>query len=101
MSPHPSYAKNVCVPSQRPGLQLREDAERGVVVQGLTEVPVTCCHEVMNILAQGATKRATGSTDMNADSSRSHAICTLTLKETNKGDTAAALEVGPSAPLIS
>ena len=57
-------------------LQIR-DRPDGVVVQGLSTLPVSCPQDVTTKMNQAALKRATASTAMNAVSSRSHAICTL------------------------
>lgn len=40
--------------------------------------------EVMKIFAKGSARRTTASTQMNAESSRSHLICSLTIKLINK-----------------
>ena len=44
---------------------------------GLTSIEVHSPVDVANLMAEAALRRATGSTAMNAVSSRSHAICTL------------------------
>jgi len=62
------------------GLAVRESAEGGVVVAGLSAHTVESAAEVEQLLARGTLNRATGSTQMNAQSSRSHAVCTLTLE---------------------
>jgi hypothetical protein len=59
------------------------DNDRGEqVVAGLAEVPVASPAEAGAVLARGLAARATGSTNMNARSSRSHAIFTLTVEQT-------------------
>eukprot|EP00937_MAST-01D_sp_MAST-1D-sp2_P000534 g534.t1 len=64
------------------GLDLREDAEKGgVVVAGLTHETVQSAHELLAHLARGTLRRATASTQMNAQSSRSHAICTIGVQQ--------------------
>jgi hypothetical protein len=40
--------------------------------------------DVIKILAKGSSRRTTASTQMNAESSRSHLICSLVVKLTNK-----------------
>lgn len=60
-------------------LAIREGADGGVVVMGLRSVEVDSPVEVSEIMAKAALRRATASTNMNAVSSRSHAICTLTV----------------------
>jgi Kinesin motor domain/SAP domain len=58
-------------------LQIRDSKTEGVVVQNLTSVKVSSPMDVQHLMNQASTRRATGSTAMNAVSSRSHAICTL------------------------
>uniref|UniRef100_A0A3P9P6R2 Kinesin-like protein n=1 Tax=Poecilia reticulata TaxID=8081 RepID=A0A3P9P6R2_POERE len=62
-------------------LQLFDDPrnKRGVVVKGLEEVVVHNKDEVYKILEQGAAKRRTASTLMNAYSSRSHSVFSVTI----------------------
>jgi len=61
-------------------LSIRESTDGTVFVAGLVEKTVTDATEFMEILRMGSTKRATASTSMNAVSSRSHAILTITLR---------------------
>jgi kinesin family protein 4/21/27 len=68
-------------------LDLREDPQRGgVVVAGLSAEPVTSEDQVYACLQRGGLRRATASTQMNAQSSRSHAICTIGLERRGGGD---------------
>ncbi|XP_054655258.1 kinesin-like protein KIF11 isoform X2 [Dunckerocampus dactyliophorus] len=62
-------------------LQLFDDPrnKRGVVVKGLEEVTVHNKDEVYLILERGAAKRRTASTLMNAYSSRSHSVFSVTI----------------------
>ncbi|CAL8297877.1 unnamed protein product [Merluccius merluccius] len=68
-------------------LQLFDDPrnKRGVVVKGLEEVVVHNKDEVYQILERGSAKRKTASTLMNAYSSRSHSVFSVTIhmKEVN------------------
>ncbi|DBA04976.1 TPA: hypothetical protein N0F65_006978 [Lagenidium giganteum] len=66
------------------GLSVRDDGKRGIVVTGLSEHPVDSIDRVASLLQSGAMHRATASTNMNAHSSRSHAICTLTMEQYDK-----------------
>lgn len=50
-----------------------------VVIQGLEEVVVRNKHEVYNILRKGSQRRQTAATMMNATSSRSHTVFTVTI----------------------
>ncbi|CAJ1066898.1 kinesin-like protein KIF11 isoform X1 [Xyrichtys novacula] len=62
-------------------LQLFDDPrnKRGVVVKGLEEVTVHNKDEVYQILERGSAKRRTASTLMNAYSSRSHSVFSVTI----------------------
>lgn len=62
----------------RPLVQIRQDKGQ-IVWSGMNEMPVYGVADVMDLLAQGNAVRRTNSTDMNAQSSRSHAIFSLTL----------------------
>lgn len=65
--------------NERQKLACRED-NRGVInICGLTEHRVDDTAHLMQVIAYGNTIRAAGSTSMNADSSRSHAILHLTV----------------------
>ncbi|XP_078499533.1 kinesin-like protein KIF11 [Lissotriton helveticus] len=67
-------------------LQMFDDPrnKRGVIIKGLEEVTVHNKNEVYQILERGAAKRTTASTLMNAYSSRSHSVFSVTIhmKET-------------------
>ena len=56
---------------------VRYTKERGGYAENLTEKSVACVEEVMAALAEGATHRSTGHTNMNAHSSRSHLVLTV------------------------
>jgi kinesin family protein 15 len=60
-------------------LQVREDSKRGVFIDGIIEEAVTTSEEAGRVLAMGYRNRHVGQTDMNRESSRSHAIFVLTL----------------------
>ncbi|KAF0754246.1 hypothetical protein AaE_005410, partial [Aphanomyces astaci] len=62
-------------------LAVRDDLKRGIIVAGLSEHVVRSTDEVNQLLLQGAGRRATASTGMNDTSSRSHAICTLSMHQ--------------------
>ncbi|XP_009073147.1 PREDICTED: kinesin-like protein KIF11, partial [Acanthisitta chloris] len=67
-------------------LQMFDDPrnKRGVIIKGLEEVTVHNKNEVYQILERGAAKRTTAATHMNAYSSRSHSVFSITIhmKET-------------------
>ncbi|KAI9225840.1 MAG: P-loop containing nucleoside triphosphate hydrolase protein, partial [Piptocephalis tieghemiana] len=66
-------------------VQIREDPKGRIYWTGVQEVLVRSPEDVMNQLSQGSWRRQTGSTDMNAHSSRSHAIFSITLKQEKCG----------------
>ncbi|KAF9780579.1 kinesin-domain-containing protein [Thelephora terrestris] len=63
----------------RRDVQIREDKRGTIIWDGLREVNVKNTPEVMTLLRKGTSIRRTNETDMNAQSSRSHAIFSLTL----------------------
>ncbi|KAF8965215.1 kinesin domain-containing protein [Flammula alnicola] len=62
-------------------VQIREDKEGHIIWGGLREVNVKNANEVMGLIKTGTSIRRTNETDMNAQSSRSHAIFSLTLTQ--------------------
>ncbi|KAG9318633.1 kinesin domain-containing protein [Chiua virens] len=62
-------------------VQIREGKDGSIIWGGLREVNVRNTNEVMNLIRQGTSIRRTNETDMNAQSSRSHAIFSLTLTQ--------------------
>ncbi|KAI6689052.1 hypothetical protein NL676_025880 [Syzygium grande] len=65
----------------RPPIQIRESSNGVITLAGSTEVSVSSLKEMVACLEQGSLSRATGSTNMNNQSSRSHAIFTITLEQ--------------------
>ncbi len=55
-------------------LEIREDKERGIYVQSLTEALCGGVGDVLTLIAQGVKNRAVRATDFNEHSSRSHSI---------------------------
>ncbi|EKM55284.1 uncharacterized protein PHACADRAFT_184096 [Phanerochaete carnosa HHB-10118-sp] len=62
-------------------VQIREDKQGHIIWEGLREVSVKNSNEVMGLLRKGTSFRRTNETDMNAQSSRSHAIFSLILTQ--------------------
>ncbi|KAJ8482105.1 hypothetical protein ONZ45_g15070 [Pleurotus djamor] len=62
-------------------VQIREDKDGHIIWGGLREVNVKNASEVMSLIRKGTSIRRTNETDMNAQSSRSHAIFSLTLTQ--------------------
>ncbi|XP_057532737.1 kinesin-like protein KIN-4A isoform X2 [Amaranthus tricolor] len=65
----------------KPPIQIRESSNGVITLAGSTEVEVRSLKEMAACLEQGSLNRATGSTNMNNQSSRSHAIFTITLEQ--------------------
>lgn len=70
--------------SQKIGLDLREDPQKGVFVAGLRENIVANVEEVEKLIRIGIDRRITESTMANAVSSRSHAIIQITVESREK-----------------
>ncbi|KAJ2070191.1 hypothetical protein GGH13_004201 [Coemansia sp. S155-1] len=70
-------------------LPVHEDKANGVYVKGLMEVFVSSIDEVYQVMRQGASNRVVASTNMNAESSRSHSIFQISIeqKDTTSGKT--------------
>ncbi|KAJ1894922.1 hypothetical protein LPJ66_004899 [Kickxella alabastrina] len=62
-------------------LPVHEDKANGVYVKGLMEVFVGSIDEVYEVMRQGAKNRVVASTNMNAESSRSHSIFQITIEQ--------------------
>ncbi|XP_043708204.1 kinesin-like protein KIN-4A isoform X2 [Telopea speciosissima] len=77
------HAAKVTVPG-KPPIQIRETSNGVITLAGSTEVAVSSLKEMAACLEQGSLSRATGSTNMNNQSSRSHAIFTITLEQMRK-----------------
>ncbi|CAL9761234.1 unnamed protein product [Musa acuminata subsp. burmannicoides] len=71
----------------RAPIQIRETANGGITLAGVTEAEVKSKEEMASYLTRGSICRATGSTNMNNQSSRSHAIFTIYVeqKKANNG----------------
>lgn len=66
---------------QRRRLVCRSDAQGAVHVVGLKEVKVASAAELMALIARGNQERSTGQTGANIDSSRSHAILNISVRQ--------------------
>ncbi|XP_006883837.1 PREDICTED: kinesin-like protein KIF18A [Elephantulus edwardii] len=65
-------------------LAVREDAQKGVVVQGLTLHQPKSSEEILQLLDNGNKNRTQHPTDVNATSSRSHAVFQIYLRQQDK-----------------
>ncbi|XP_016133665.1 kinesin-like protein KIF28P [Sinocyclocheilus grahami] len=63
------------------GLRVREDQQRGFYVEGLRRVPCDSAAQVEQLMEQGTRTRTTVATHMNANSSRSHMLIVIQLKQ--------------------
>jgi len=73
--------KDLLAPSDKP-LEVRKHPTMGVFVPGLTEVEVQTYADIQHLLDRGASNRNVASTAMNEQSSRSHAVFTLSVAQT-------------------
>ncbi|XP_037070286.1 LOW QUALITY PROTEIN: kinesin-like protein KIF21A [Pollicipes pollicipes] len=62
-------------------IRIHEDADGGIYTLGVTSRVVTSAEDCLKCLRVGALSRTTASTQMNVQSSRSHAIFTLVIKQ--------------------
>jgi kinesin family protein 3/17 len=62
------------------GLRIREDPEHGVQIHGVEVKKVEKIEDIWKLLKIGKKNRKTSSTQMNSESSRSHAILTLVVE---------------------
>ena len=66
-------------------IKLAEHSDSGLVeVEGATKQRATSAAELITVLRKGATFRSTASTQMNADSSRSHLVTIIEISLTHK-----------------
>lgn len=63
-------------------IRVHEDSKRGIVLIGAENKQVNSAEETLACLKAGSLFRTTGATLMNSESSRSHAIFTLFIKQT-------------------
>lgn len=68
---------------QNDNLQVHEEKSRGVYVKNLSDYYVSSAREVYEIMRQGGAARVVSSTNMNAESSRSHSIFLITINQKN------------------
>ena len=63
------------------GLQIKEHPVLGIHVQGLQQIVANDAAKVQELMDLGQKNRSVGSTDMNAESSRSHSVCLVTVHQ--------------------
>jgi len=67
-------------------VELREDGNKEIKIPGLTELEIKSVDDTMALLEKASEGRVTAATAMNARSSRSHAIFTLTIEARSISD---------------
>lgn len=67
-------------------VEIREDVKGKIIIPNLTETSVETSEETINCLIKGSSGRAVGATQMNQQSSRSHAIFTINVEMSSKTD---------------
>lgn len=73
---------NQCFSSSKRPLKVREHKILGPVVDGLSVLAVSSYAEITRLMDEGNKCRTVASTNMNAESSRSHAVFTLQITQT-------------------
>ena len=71
--------------NKRSLIHAREDAKQRVKIQGVVEIPAGSVEELMSIIKFGLNERTTGTTAANNDSSRSHAVLSISSNNKNFG----------------
>ncbi|KAK0562628.1 Kinesin- motor protein [Tilletia horrida] len=80
------------------GMRIYDDAKgRGVVIQGLEEIPITSAEAGLEILRRGSAKRHIAATNCNSQSSRSHSVFTLTIHHTTTNNLSGSQSGPPSS----
>ncbi|XP_036360746.1 kinesin-like protein KIF21A isoform X4 [Octopus sinensis] len=74
-------AKDLDSRNKKSHIKVHEDASGGIYVVGVNTRPVDSLNATLQLLKGGALSRATASTKMNVQSSRSHAIFSLHIKQ--------------------
>uniref|UniRef100_A0A8D2DGW7 Kinesin-like protein KIF24 n=1 Tax=Sciurus vulgaris TaxID=55149 RepID=A0A8D2DGW7_SCIVU len=70
--------------NRRKRLFAREDSKHVVQIVGLQELQVDSVELLLEVILKGSKERSTGTTGVNADSSRSHAIIQIQIKDSAK-----------------
>ena len=78
----------------RKHLHARENSQGKVIIQGIREIEAVSASDLMSQISVGLNSRTTGVTGANVDSSRSHAIISISLKLRN-GQTGRVTPFGP------
>lgn len=73
--------KDYALTKTKSGIKIHEDAKHSIYLSGVTSKAIHSAEEALQCLRQGALSRTTASTQMNTQSSRSHAIFTLHIEQ--------------------
>ncbi|XP_041500938.1 chromosome-associated kinesin KIF4-like [Microtus oregoni] len=76
----------LCPSREKTQINIREDPKEGIKIVGLTEKTVLVASDTVDCLEQGNNSRTVASTAMNSQSSRSHAIFTISVEQRKKND---------------
>lgn len=82
-------------PKDRPmgGLEIRENKEMGIYVQGVTDRAVDSYEDIEAVVAHGTTNRTVAATLMNATSSRAHTVLCIDIKQKLEQDGATGIKL--------
>ena len=72
----------LCPKSDKHNLKVREHAALGPYVDGLAKLLVNNYQDIENLMSEGNKSRTVAATSMNAESSRSHAVFTVVMTQT-------------------
>uniref|UniRef100_A0A5K3FPF9 Kinesin-like protein n=1 Tax=Mesocestoides corti TaxID=53468 RepID=A0A5K3FPF9_MESCO len=67
-------------------VKIQEKLGGGIYLSGATSVKIQCVSDALQLIRAGGQSRSTGSTKMNAQSSRSHAILTLHINQRKRNE---------------
>lgn len=67
-------------PTLQKKLQVREDPKKGIYLENETQMVVNNMEDLQNLMNKGQRNRTVASTNMNRESSRSHAIFTAYIR---------------------
>jgi hypothetical protein len=84
--------KDLFEPTNNNKLMVREDPNRGSIIQGVKEVEILNIKDIYKLILKGNSNRATDSTSDNANSSRSHAILVIQVENSNTNSNTGFLE---------
>ena len=72
--------RDLCSDDPKKRCEIKEDKDSGVYVKGLINQEVTNVYQLQAVMDRGNSNRTVGATLMNADSSRSHSLFTITIE---------------------